>query len=754
MNDNFLLRNRADRDNNRYAQQFDELIAPNYSWDVSIGSSSLSSDQSQAVKKESKQRKRRLFSFQRKDSNEEREEDQNLSMEGSSGRVPEMQVRGMDNEQDERIANHLIEALLSRVRSVGEAPNAPESVHDSTRRMGRRKSLAPQWSFNPTAEYDSRLSKRAKDTILARSPTPASVDQAMKIVSRDGGIGPQAHIQSSDFVDVSLSIGTASLGGLAADNGLPVREPFSVFLPPPFRIVFLIALGLLCWSANLRGLRRLGLDAESMMSSETKVRVLPHHRDHGEQLYRAHANAPARELSRPNASTAALVGSADSELAVFFRHPGPQEAAAFHLGLSCFVWASICWVTYRVYAFKTIFYGGDQINGISNARGRHAQAIQGIAVLGVLAVAFWPGDVMYRPMRKAFGRQILCICKPSFVQRIHFSNVVLADILTSYARVFGELWLTMCFLWPKTDTPAWWNGKGSVAVPLLVSLPYFIRFRQCLSEYNVSTPSMKDGKRPLKPLLNAAKYASAFPVIWLSVLQGANIPGDGHFSKVNMFFYLWIGSVFINSFYSFWWDVTNDWGLEMLKWETWANTPSLVMRGVHSIHRRNTSAMPAYLSTARNRRASDTSSTTVVNETANGIPNGAHERTSQHSNDTLRPGDSASNYTSHSRKKSYFLRPPEYVMLFPPIVYQLAVTSDLILRFAWSLKLSSHLHHIIELESTAFYLEALEILRRWGWSYLRIEWEACKRRTWESEGSMESLTLSTLRSDSHLHHRD
>ncbi|PWN37136.1 EXS-domain-containing protein, partial [Meira miltonrushii] len=505
---------------------------------------------------------------------------------------------------------------------------------------------------------------------------------------------------------------------------------FSVFLPPPFRIVFLIALGLLCWSANLRGLRRLGLDAESMMSSETKVRVLPHHRDHGEQLYRAHANVPAREMSRSNASSAALVGSADSELAVFFRHPGPQEAAAFHLGLSCFVWASICWVTYRVYAFKTIFYGGDQINGISNARGRHAQAIQGIAVLGVLAVAFWPGDVMYRPMRKAFGKQILSICKPSFVQRIHFSNVVLADILTSYARVFGELWLTMCFLWPKTDTPAWWNGKGSVAVPLLVSLPYFIRFRQCLSEYNVSTPSTKDGKRPLKPLLNAAKYASAFPVIWLSVLQGANIPGDGHFSRVNMFFYLWIGSVFINSFYSFWWDVTNDWGLEMLKWETWANTPSLVLRGVHSIHRRNTSAMPAYLSTARNRRASDTSSTTVVNETGNGIPNGAHERMSQHShsNDTLRPGDSASNYTSHSRKKSYFLRPPEYVMLFPPIVYQLAVTSDLILRFAWSLKLSSHLHHIIELESTAFYLEALEILRRWGWSYLRIEWEACKRR--------------------------
>lgn len=676
-------------------------------------------------------------------------------------------MRGAEGIQEEYVTSSMIESILARVRSVGESDVAPDSVHQSVRRMGKRKSVAPAWPFfSPTNENDW-FSKRAQDTIMARSPAPASVQEASRLIYRQAGpIGPHAHVQVPNLVDARMAIGTAAAGGPMAVNQLPMQEPFSVFLPPPFRIIFLIALGLLCWSANLRGLRRLGLDADGMMSTEAKVRVLPHHRNHGEQLFHSAANVNVHSSS---ASSRNLVGAADTELALFFRHPGPQETATFHLGLLCFLWATACWIAYRLYAFKTIFYGGDQIDGISNARGRHAQAIQGIAVLGFVAVACWPGDVLYRPMRRSLGRHLLKVCKPSLFQHIHFSDVVLADILTSYARVFGELWLTMCFLWPKTDTPAWWNGKGSVAVPLLVSLPYFIRFRQCLSEYNVSSPSLADGKRHMKPLFNAAKYASAFPVIWLSVLQGTSLPGDDHLTRANVYFYLWIGSVFINSLFSFWWDVTHDWGLELLRWETWANSPSLLMNGVRSIHRRNTSIMPTYMSmpTSSSRREPDASgqdgqSTTVH---PNGVTGMAHERphtlgTSNSSGSLYPVSTNSSAGSSHTRKESHFLRSPDYVMLFPPIVYQLAVTTDLVLRFAWSLKLSSHLHHIIELESTAFYLEALEILRRWAWTYLRIEWEACKRRSWEADGSMESLTLTTLRQDTRvgarvdLHHRD
>ena len=45
------------------------------------------------------------------------------------------------------------------------------------------------------------------------------------------------------------------------------------------------------------------------------------------------------------------------------------------------------------------------------------------------------------------------------------------------------------------------------------SLPYIVRFRQCVVEY--TSPS-NDSRRPL---MNALKYASSFPVIYLSAAQ-------------------------------------------------------------------------------------------------------------------------------------------------------------------------------------------------------------------------------------------
>jgi hypothetical protein len=46
-----------------------------------------------------------------------------------------------------------------------------------------------------------------------------------------------------------------------------------------------------------------------------------------------------------------------------------------------------------------------------------------------------------------------------------------------------------------------------------ISLPYIIRFRQCLIENRSPTNTSK------RPLLNALKYASSFPVIFLSAAQ-------------------------------------------------------------------------------------------------------------------------------------------------------------------------------------------------------------------------------------------
>ena len=52
-------------------------------------------------------------------------------------------------------------------------------------------------------------------------------------------------------------------------------------------------------------------------------------------------------------------------------------------------------------------------------------------------------------------------------------------------------------------------------------------------------------------------------------------------------------------------------------------------------------------------------------------------------------------------------------------------------RMTWSVKLSPHLHHINELEGGIFFMETLEVVRRWIWISFRLEaeWSALSGRT-------------------------
>lgn len=415
-------------------QQF-QLIAPTYSWDVRIDDIPYSSDPSSS------------------------------STEGSGWRFARTGLEDdfafVNAHHNERTASHLIEALLHRVRNVGEAIVAPDSVHSSIKKMDKRKSLTPPFWLLPLSSGDSNgLTKRAKQTLLSRAPAPATIDEAIGLA---GVSGPRADIHLPNALHSTMSIGTGASGGPPEMNAVPLQEPFSVYLPPPFRVLFLIALGLLCWSANLRGLRKLGLDADGMVSSDSKIRGLPQHRSRDETFSPTTSNTHSAASSRT-----AVAGSPESDVGQYLGQPGPQETASLRLGLLCLVWGTVCWIAYRIYAFNSLLYGPVHAGGFAHARGRHAQALQGIAILGVVAVAFWPGNMFYLTQRKALGRLFLKICTPSLQQHIHFAHLIFADILTSFARVLGDFWLIMCFLWPGSDSPAWWDGKGSVAVPLLV----------------------------------------------------------------------------------------------------------------------------------------------------------------------------------------------------------------------------------------------------------------------------------------------
>lgn len=144
-----------------------------------------------------------------------------------------------------------------------------------------------------------------------------------------------------------------------------------------------------------------------------------------------------------------------------------------------------------------------------------------------------------------------------------FADVVLADILTSFAKVIGDVWLSLCMLAPGGSLLIFPSHEGwqRMMVPILMrfasrtdldlsveftricSVPYAIRFRQCIIEYN---QPFNESKRPF---YNALKYASSFPVIFLSAAQRsalANMIAKPGFKEYeHPLFRLW----YLNSFF-------------------------------------------------------------------------------------------------------------------------------------------------------------------------------------------------------------
>lgn len=249
------------------------------------------------------------------------------------------------------------------------------------------------------------------------------------------------------------------------------------------------------------------------------------------------------------------------------------------------------------------------------------------------------------------------------VQDGKFGDILLADVLTSYAKVLGDLFVSTCMAISRKTTSTAKPDRGcggAYLVPLIISIPSLIRLRQCLIDYsrvrrNPTTSTGWGGQH----LANALKYSSAFPVIFLSALQRGYDPATFHMSEAGLF-RLWYADiilglgvsnmarlfcVFFNSFYSFYWDVAKDWDLSLF-------------------------------SSARER------------------------------NDPEHP---------------YGLR--RYRYFHPKEIYYTAVVVDLLLRCTWSFKLSPHLDHFNDLEGGIFLMELLEVLRRWMWIFLRVETE-------------------------------
>ena len=120
-----------------------------------------------------------------------------------------------------------------------------------------------------------------------------------------------------------------------------------------------------------------------------------------------------------------------------------------------------------------------------------------------------------------------------------FGDILLADVLTSYAKVLGDWFVAGCMFLStgasSTDKPNRSCG-GAYMVPLVISIPSMIRLRQCLIEFARvrRAPSSNSGWGG-QHLANALKYSSAFPVVILSALQRGYDPNKIGMSETGLF---------------------------------------------------------------------------------------------------------------------------------------------------------------------------------------------------------------------------
>ncbi|KAL2000726.1 hypothetical protein VTN02DRAFT_2697 [Thermoascus thermophilus] len=189
-------------------------------------------------------------------------------------------------------------------------------------------------------------------------------------------------------------------------------------------------------------------------------------------------------------------------------------------------------------------------------------------IFGILLL--WP---FHRLSRSGRYRFIMALKRVSIgglaeAQDGKFGDILLADALTSYAKVIADLWVSLCMYWKGRGTPS--TGRpdrtcgGEALIPIIIAVPSLIRLRQCLIEYvRVRRAGYRGDSWGGQHLANALKYASAIPVIALTALQRNYNPLNfGGMSEMQLY-RLWVFFSFINSFYSFYWDVAKDWDLSL-----------------------------------------------------------------------------------------------------------------------------------------------------------------------------------------------
>lgn len=236
----------------------------------------------------------------------------------------------------------------------------------------------------------------------------------------------------------------------------------------------------------------------------------------------------------------------------FFAQGGVNYAKIFDLDQNHLthreIWKCATWMTIIVPTSMTAY-----IYLYSHGEVSYAASQPVLLYAAAVMILIFPFDIFYFSSRYYFIKTLWRIVLP--FQAISFVDFFLADIFTSMAKVFSDLERSVCrMVHQQVATIAWLEadsvcGSHSVAIPLVLVLPYLFRLNQCLRQYKDT------GEKTT--LLNALKYSTAVPVIFLSALKYHVIPDRW----TNFYRPLWLLAGVVNSSYSFYWDVTRDWDL-------------------------------------------------------------------------------------------------------------------------------------------------------------------------------------------------
>jgi hypothetical protein len=148
---------------------------------------------------------------------------------------------------------------------------------------------------------------------------------------------------------------------------------------------------------------------------------------------------------------------------------------------------------------------------------RHGhEHIVAITYLVLFSLFLLPINILYRSERYAVAGILYRILFTGLSTRVYFCDIILADILTSFSRVVGDLQIIATdIVYAPSDAHKSHHKMGvslsEFIVPVLILIPYLVRLRQCVAEYSQS----RDYGVRNRHFTNALKYISSMPVFKL-----------------------------------------------------------------------------------------------------------------------------------------------------------------------------------------------------------------------------------------------